>query len=451
MKLSTSLMTACAALLFAGVGCAPPPFNYVRLARPISLGEETTADIIPGDPNYRAASRKVVVRGEGKLTITLTPVNPQAKEMIDVFAASGGLPVSEGTSPLEVPGITAGTYYAVAVAKNSVATKVAIACAFEPKDPDANAGPTGHEDGATPVDPGSTLRGAVDYSNMVRSHFYALNVQQAGELKVSFKTHDPQRGKVTAAVKAPDGDYAAVPSTGFDLKNAAAGTYYVRVQADPNAKAAYTLETQSIAGDPDRASGDDATQDGANLLTFKPEPGGTNQLAMAKDKVDFDAGNRTNWYMFSAPDKGKCSIVLKPKDRTSRIRAMYVRASGQDDGQLVRSGFTTDCDKNSSWVKVYAPEAADASEYRLEVEYIPSVFIDARVLEYDKRSGCAVLVDKGARDQVRTGAAANLVDGQGQTIASGYVEQAFPKISRVKVTGDSCSFPGVTVQIAGGY
>ncbi len=458
MRRTTPLLLTLATLVWAALACAPPPFNYVRLSRPMALGEDQTVDIVPGDPYQRAASRKITLLGHGKLTVTVTPVNAQAKEQIDVFNETGGLPVDQGTSPLQVPDLAAGTYYVVAVAQNGVPTKVDIVTAFEPKDPEARSGAFGHEDGATVLDPtqlaqGTLSRGTVDYANLMRSHYYTFTLTDAGqEVKLDFHTHDPQRGNVTAAVKAPNADYANVAATGFDLKNAPAGSYFVRVQADPSSSAAYSLKAQAIAGDPDRASGDDATQDGADQLTFKPEPDGQNQLAQDKNSVDYDQGNRTNWYTFSAPDKGNCSIVFRPKDRDSDVRAEFVRESGQEEGDRIRSGFTRPCDKSPLWVRVYAPKSGDGGEYRLRVEYIPSKFVLAHITELGRGGGgCTVIVDKGMRDQVRTGAAANVVDGQGNTVAAGYVEEAYRNESRVRVSTDNCHFSGATVQIAGGY
>lgn len=450
MKLRTCVFTALIAA--AGVACGPPPYNYVKLSKPANLGEDSAADIKPGDPNLRAASRKIVVPGEGKLTIDVKAVNGQAKQKINIFSESGGLPVAEGDPPLEADGIAAGTYYVVVQAQNAVATKVKVNVAYVPKDPDQNSSQDGKADGAVSLDSGRATRGSVSYLDLDRTDYFSLNVRDTGTVKFEFRPSDV-KGKISAQVQPPKGDFTPIdPRTGLEVKDAPVGNYLVKVQAEENSAGTYVLTATNEAGDPDKNSGDDMNQEGANEMNFKPKAPGPTLLASAKDEVNYDKGDATDWFRFQASDKGKCSIVLKPKDRAAKIKAEYIRRDGTEDGERVKSGFTVDCDKTGpGWVKVYAPDKGDGSPYVLEVEFIPSVFIPARVIELDKKSGCAVMVDKGTNDQVRQGASAAIVGPQGNTLASGVVDQAFPKLSHVKIFGSDCNLAGAQVQIAGGY
>ncbi len=143
--------------------------------------------------------------------------------------------------------------------------------------------------------------------------------------------------------------------------------------------------------------------------------------------------------------------MLKKKVQSSKVRAEYVTSSGQDDGARVTGGFTGDCDRNPRWVKVFAENRGDGTPYTLEVTYIPSIFITARVLELDKRAGCAVWVDKGANDRVNQGSPVTFIAPSGTTIANGFIDQPpQAKMSHVKVSGTECNLQGTQVQISGG-
>jgi hypothetical protein len=435
------------ALLAAACG---PRFDFRRLAKPTSLGEEQTADINLANPNLLAIARKLSMGSEGKITIDAKPTNNKAKLSIKILAEAGGTVIAEGESPLEADGITPGLYYFVV--QSTISTRVKLNIGYSPKDGDVNSGPDGNVDTPAPLNSGRPVAGSVNNGDLDKTDYFLLDAKDAGTIKFDLKLTN-LKGKVTGAVQPPKAnDFTPIDlRQGLTLADTPAGPYIVRVQAEDNSSANYQLSASNEAGDPDKNSGDDATQDGATALQFRPGVQQGQQVASAKDEVSYDKGDATDWFVFNAPDKGKCSVVLKKKVQASKVKAEYVVSSGQDDGAKVTGGFTGDCDKGPRWVKVVAENRGDATAYTVEVTFIPSIFIGARVLELDKKAGCAVWVDKGTNDQVRQGSPVAFVSPNGMTLANGFVDQPpQAKMSHVKVSGTECNLQGTQVQISGG-
>lgn len=438
------------ALTLLAAGCGPR-FDFRRLAKPTSLGEEQTADINLANPNLLAIARKLNMGSEGKITIDAKPTNNKARLSIKILAEAGGTVIAEGESPLEADGITPGLYYFVV--QSTMSTRVKLNIGYSPKDGDVNSGPDGQIDTPNPLSSGRPVAGSVNNGDLDKTDYFLFDAKDAGTIKFDLKLTN-LKGKVTGAVQPPKAnDFQTIDARqGLSLSDSPSGPYLVRVQAEDNSSANYVLTASNEAGDPDKNSGDDANQEGAQTMTFRPGVQGGQQVASAKDDVSYDKGDATDWFVFNAPDKGKCSVVLKPKDRASKIKAEYIARDGQDDGERVKSGFTGDCDKAPRWVKVFAENRGDGTPYTIEVIYIPSIFISARVLELDKASGCAVWVDKGANDKVAQGSPVSFVAPNGTTLANGFIDRApAPKMSHVKVSGTECNLQGTQVQISGGF
>jgi hypothetical protein len=274
-----------------------------------------------------------------------------------------------------------------------------------------------------------------------------------GSAKVTVK-YDGLRGKVQSVVIGPDGQEIPFDQKKpADVKNIPPGDLIVRVQAEEGGFAKYQIIAQAVDADPERDSGENATAEGADELMLKPKPGGTTLTAEAKPPagVDYDKGNRTDWYKIALPDKGKLSVALKLKNPRAKVFAYFGKTESEcEDARKIPSGFNVDVDKTSYYVRVQAADKGEASLYTLSLEYYPANYIDGNIVEIDRKNGCVVLVDKGANQQVRQGVPANITQG-GATVASGVVDQVFPTAAKVKVFGGDCKFAGAKVQISGGY
>lgn len=448
MKLRLPLALALLALTAA---CAPT-FEYRRYARPATFGDESTADINMAKPNLAGASRKVTLKGEGKLTVEVKATNGKARFNVLVYPEASATAVAEGEPPLEADGVVPGNYFIyVQPAASNLTTRLKINVKFDPSNPDQNSGADGNPETPNKLEPGKTSRGTVNYFELDRTDYFSLDSKDGGNLHFEFKPAE-QKGKVAAHVQPPRGDWAPIdPRQGLDLPDAIPGAYLVRVQADEGGSASYTLSTAATAGDPDKNSGGDEIQEGATMLNFRP---GTppSLVATAKDEVDFAKGDSTDWFTFTPPEKGKCGAVLKAKNPAGKVRAEFVGREGQSFGERIRSNPGFDCGKAPAWIKVSAPARGDGSPYTLEVTFTPSVLIAARVLELDRKTGtCAVWVDKGAQDQVRQGTYASIVNAQGVDVATGTIDQVQPRMSHLKLSSKDCNFGGAQVQIQGGF
>jgi hypothetical protein len=426
------------------------PFPYVSAARPATLGEESTVEIQPNNESRRAVSREVQVPGKGTLLINAIPQNNKAQLDLVVFPRTGSsIPVAQGSPPLEAPGIEADSYYIVLRTTNSVSTRVKLSTTFKPDDPDAASGSDGKAQTAARLNPGQKATGSVDYMNMDRTDYLLVRLTETGNLAIKANI-EALRGNVLAEVKPPAGSPAPIdPGAKWELKDAPPGDYLVKIAADEKGAGNYTLETSFEAGDPCGAGGDDCTQDGATELSLKPKPGSSNLAATAKDSVDFDKRDAFDWYKVPLPDKGKLAVALKPTERSAKVHAELIDRDDSDEGVKIRSGFNVDVEKKPYWIRVSADEKGAATKYVLDVEYFPNVYVEGQVVELDKRAGCIVIVNKGTNQNVRPGVNANVL-ANGQVMATGFVDQAFPSISRVRVTTSDCSFrPGTVVQIQG--
>lgn len=441
------VLAAAVSLALLSTGCGSK-FNYRQAARPANLAEDTFVDIDLRQPALRAASRRILLPGEGRLKVSVEPVNPTAKLQLYVFPEAGNFPVAQGSSPLEVPSLPAGSYYVVVQPQNSIPTRVKLAAAYEPKDPDLLSGDDGKPEGARPLEFGKPERGQVDTLALDRTDYLLARLEEAGTLTVNLRA-DTRRGRITGELLPPRGEPIPIDlRNGAVLKEAAAGDYLVKIQADATGQGQYTVEALFEAGDPDGNSGEDATLDGANVVSLRPKQGTDNLVAAARDSVDYDARDATDWYRIDVPAEGKLSIIYRPTNRSSRVRADFFR-SEDDEGDRIRSGFNVDVQRQSYWVRVRAPDRGDATKYSLDFEFYPAVFIEGDVVEIDRRSGCVLLVNRGTAHQVRRGATANVVIA-GETSATGVVDDAYQNMSKVRVFGGACRFnPGTRVQIQG--
>jgi len=444
MPSRTSLLP-CAALLAAAACTSGPAGNWRRMARPMTLGDDMPVEFSSQRKAFATAGY-MELPGDGNLSLVAQAVNNQAKISLRLFERTGNLPVAEGASPLEVPNLRAGQYYLyVANDTPAIATRVNFRAVFKPADPDGKSGDDKDATGAREITGGRAAVGTVDYMNMNRTDHVKLPMPLGGSASVRVR-FDGLRGKVATTAILPTGEEIAFDTKKpAEVKNVPPGDLVVRVQAEEGGFARYSVTAQVVDADPDGDSGENADRSGADELQLKPRQGANTQFAEARAEVNFDKRNATDWYRVQMPDKGKLSVQLRLKNPRAKVHAYFGR---DDDVRRVQSGFNVDVAKDAYYVKVQAADQGEASGYTLTVEYYPAVYIDARVIEIDRKNGCAVLVDKGSNHMVRQGVAASVVVG-GQTVVTGLVETVFANSSRVRVAGGDCKFSNASVQISG--
>lgn len=432
-------------LLLTTAGCRAKLHEIVK---PGEIGKSELVGVKTGDSQYWAAARIIRLPSSGVMLVKAEPQLPNQNLEIGILPPSGGgLPLAKGASPLESPKLPAGDYYVVVTSAPGarVHTRATFEVLFKPEHPDENSGDDRVRERAQTLTPGKAVQDTVDYAAADATDWYRITMPTVGDLEVKF-TPDPIRGAVTAEVFDTEGNSKPVPAQGRTLKLAGspAGEYFIKVSASDVGAGAYALSASYTEGDPDALSGEDATPEGATIISLSEKNG--KLLGVAKDDVSYDRQDATDWFKFDVPAEGKLSVRLKPKDRSSRIQARFVTHEEDEEGERVRSGFSVDVVKQTYWVKVHAPDKGDGSAYTLEVELTANKFIDAVVVEIDRQRGCFLMVNKGSNHGVRSGVLANVMQGT-DVLGTGKVESAFPMISKVKMFDDCRYTAGTTVKI----
>lgn len=407
------------------------------------LGKSELVGIRTTDSRFWAAVRQVQTTASGTLYIVAEPQLPgQNLEVVVMPPSGGGLPLAKGPSPLESPKLPAGTYFVVVQAAPGarVETRATLQVLFKPENPDENSGGDHEKERANKLDLGKPVVGTVDYSAADATDWYQIKVPTVGDLEVKFLAK-PIRGAITAEFVDIEGKVVPVQASPFKVQGVPAGDYFVKVRASDIGAGEYVLSVAHAEGSPDANSGEDATAEGANSIDLSEKNGRI--VGLAKDEVSYDKQDATDWFKFEVPSEGKLSVRLKPKDRSSRIRAEFVRREEDEDGERIRSGFSADVMKQTYWVKVFAPEKGDGSQYTLEIELTPTKYIEGFVVEIDRQNGCFLLVNKGSNHGVRSNVPANVMQGT-EVRATGVVDSAFAAISKIRMFGE-CNYKAGTV------
>lgn len=410
------------------------------------IGKNELVGIRTGDARFWAAVREVKTPSSGMLHVVADPQLPgQNLEIIVMPQSGGGLPLAKGSSPLESPKLPAGTYFVIVQGApgTKVATRANLNVLFKPENPDENSGNNHTKERATKLELGKPTVAVVDYAAANATDWYQVALPTVGDMEVKFVAK-PTRGAITAELVDPSGKVVPLSESSVKVPGVEAGNYFVKVAANDVGAGEYVLSVFHVEGSPDANSGEDATIDGANLMTFTEKNGRI--TATARDEVWYDKQDATDWFKIEVPSDGKLSVVLKPKDRSSRIRAEFVRSEEDDGGERIRSGFSVDVTKQTYWIKVYVSDKGDGTSYTLDVTLVPVKFIDSFIVEIDRQNGCYLLVNKGTNHGVRSNVPANVMEGT-DIRATGVVDSAFAAISRIRMFGDCNYRAGTIVQI----
>lgn len=410
------------------------------------IGKNELVGIRTGDEKFWAAVREVKTPATGVLHVIAEAQLPgQNLEIIVMPPSGGGLPLAKGSSPLESPKLPAGTYFVIVQGApgTKVATRATLNVLFKPENPDENSGNNHTKERATKLELGKPTVAVVDYASANATDWYQVMVPTVGDLEVKFVAK-PIRGAIKAEFIDSTGKVVPLTESAVKVPGVLAGDYFIKVAANDVGAGEYVLSVFHKEGSPDANSGEDATSDGANLMNLVEKNGRIQ--ASAKDEVSYDKQDATDWFKIEVPNDGKLSIVLKPKDRSSRIRAEFVKGEDDDEGERVRSGFSADVVKQTYWIKVYVTDKGDATSYTLDVTLVPVKFIESFVVEIDRQNGCFLLVNKGTNHGVRSNVPANVMEGK-DVRATGVVDSAFAAISKIRMFGDCNYRAGAIVQI----
>jgi hypothetical protein len=289
---------------------------------------------------------------------------------------SGAIQETNGNGRLEVSGKSGDVYYLSVLADAGASPSPYSLQARFMIDPDANSGPDAEPSGAKtlPVDGGS--RGAVDYDHGDRTDWWRLTTPGPGRMVITLIVRDPsarlsmelydQQGasNVSRSVSAGNGREEV------DIEAAGRETYLVKVFADKEGDAsAYQLMTWYTMA-PDASSGKDATPAGASALII-----GT----PSKGDVDYDGGDRTDWWKIRVPGRGNMTVDLNGENFSADLDiAVY---DAPDAGEALATSHTRNSSKErvaievdrAGWyyIEVTAQKSGDKSRYTLKASFEP--------------------------------------------------------------------------------
>ncbi|MBM3263724.1 MAG: PPC domain-containing protein [candidate division Zixibacteria bacterium] len=164
----------------------------------------------------------------------------------------------------------------------------------------------------------------------------------------------------------PDPDHALHETVGrgsMEVDGNAGETYYLAVVSEERgSQIPYRLETRTLVS-PDARSGPDG------------EPAGAKRLAVngsSTGRVDYDAGDRTDWWQISPAGPGMLTVTLFGRNTSDGIRmALYDRAGIEklSEGQPAGNGreeMTVDLSRKDTFlIRVFADDEGNAGDYQL--------------------------------------------------------------------------------------
>jgi hypothetical protein len=287
---------------------------------------------------------------------------------------SAALGETAGSGHLDVDGKAGAVYYLAVIADRKTDRAVYDLEARFLMNPDANSGPDADPEGAKalPVNGGS--RGSVDYGRGDRTDWWRITPPGPGVLTVTLI------GRETSASVALE----LYDRSGEDLlsKGRSAGsgreeltidlpgqdTYLVKVFAETEEDAAeYQLLTWYSMGTAARSGGDGSPEEAAELSLGRTEKG----------TVDYNAGNRTDWWKVRVSGPGTLTVELEGESfMTNLDMALYDESDQQ-------TPLATSYNRNSSrervsvevdrkgwyYIEIFAQKTGDKSRYSLTASF----------------------------------------------------------------------------------
>ncbi|MBI4552364.1 MAG: protein kinase [Candidatus Latescibacteria bacterium] len=363
---------------FSGPDRAPAGANDLPL-------QESVHDTVAYAQGDRTDWWRMEFPASGRLTVDLRADSPDAVRM-RVYRAVAvrqrqpddyGLPLKEiqGNDEVSVEG-KAGTVYYAAVSgdRPTDASRYELSADFE-IDPEANSGQDAQPAGARPLPLNGNGRGSVDYGRGDRSDWWRVVLPGKGTLTVTLTGYRASADLQlelydrtgTARLGESTADRSSREELSLDLEDG--GPYLVKVYADASDDASpYELSTWYTV-DPEARSGLDATETGATELRLgKPVTG----------SVDYDAGDRTDWWKVRVPAAGTLTVELKGAQfmMDLDLKVYDSAASAVLAESLARRSSRERVSipvKTAGWysIEVYANEPGDSSGYTLTAAFTP--------------------------------------------------------------------------------
>ena len=437
LTLSTALLAGCVRVnpLYSG-----PDYRFREQSKDAKLNKPNEGSLDPKGNDAFAQGFRLEIPAPGGLIVTAKPGNSSAQLDISVYG-DGNVPVAttsnQSDKKLTVQDIQPGTYYVVVHEswKSGEATSFKMTPIFKPADPDAAQTACKSQGTARelPADHGS-VEDTVDYSAQRRTCYWKVPMTAEGALTVKFNNNGQN---LSAEFIAPSGAPEKIdPAAGLKKDDLPAGDYFVKVFAnDAGDQGRYTLSTTFKQGDTCKNGGPACSLEGAEELKL---PSDTKSA-----DVDYGKSKQFHFYKASLKEKGRLTITFKvvQPPRGSKIAAYFMRSPDDEGDRISGTSSTKEIDTPGDFfIRVQAPEQGDAGKYSLATIFQPNNFISAEVLEVG-RAPCMLTVQAGTEQNVRAGAACVVVNQSGQAIDTCVVDQAFPRLSKVKPMTASCRIP----------
>lgn len=278
----------------------------------------------------------------------------------------------DGDQEGRIDGAAGAAYYlSVSVVGDSEGSDYDLLTSFL-LDPEANSGPNATASGASPLPLNDGVRESLDYDRGDRTDWWRVSVPGPGHLTVTLSGRDASADLQlevydSEAEKLLEQSTTAAGREELSWELSDRGTYLVKVYAEAAGDAsAYQLSTWFTVA-PNANSGLDRTATGARELSVGRS---------ARNSVNFDDGDKTDWWKVETPGPGTLVLELEA-DRFMADLNMNVYTSG--DSTLVDSSSATQNSreivtvdvKEKGWyyVEIYAHGAGDESKYRVTASF----------------------------------------------------------------------------------
>ncbi len=246
-----------------------------------------------------------------------------------------------------------------------------VAARFEP-DPDVFSGSDRYSKGANPLTFQSKVDDSVSSEVGDRTDWWRVEMPASGRMSLELRAEDADdvralvfRSGDAVGAQVVDDSLALLTLGGDEeggIDSSAGAAYYVAVLSDLDSDGSDYRLTTTFYLDPEANSGSNATASGANPLPLNDG---------VRESLDFDRGDRTDWWRVSVPGPGRLTVTLNGRNADADLQLEVYDSEAE---KLLEQSTTASgreelawdlSDRGSYLVKVYAEAAGDASAYQL--------------------------------------------------------------------------------------
>lgn len=392
-----------------------------------------------GNPRAKRVLRGIELPGVADLEVFAEAEPPSAALWLEVFDAEGGL-LTEGKPPFSLLNLPAGAYV-LALRIRQGKGRVRLVANPDLHDPDARSGPEAFPEGALLLESGKSREGRVDWFGLRATEFYKIRSSAGGLLEVSLSLSQRAQGAVSFALLSPGGErFSLEPGEVLRIEGSEEGKYLLRVRAGEMAAASYQIQSHFRPFDPD------GSPSGALPVEIKGR-------FTLKGELNASAGDEADWFRFELSSPALLKLARTEGGTTDGPRLSWWSGEAEKGGDL-SVGDELSLEVGRYFFEVFATSKSRQA-YSFAFQAREEFWIDASLLERDRRGGCALLMDRGARHGVQKGASVRLLragaagaggDNQARSRhvwagdGQGRVEKVFPKTALVLLPLSDCEW-----------